>query len=117
MRQAKAEIEDGCKGEAGSVTRKALGHPARRAYFLAMPAVASPDLASLIAEEAAMLPEEQQSSVLDYVLFIKQQHTKKEDADAVWERTLSDPRPRPKLRAFMQAALAEGSEPLDLSRL
>ncbi|WP_461786226.1 hypothetical protein [Prosthecobacter sp.] len=82
-----------------------------------MPAAASPDLASLIAEEAAMLPEEQQSSVLDYVLFIKQQHTKKEDADAVWERTLSDPRPSSKLRAFMQAALAEGSEPLDLSRL
>lgn len=82
-----------------------------------MPAVASPDLASLIAEEAAMLPEEQQYSVLDDVLFIKQQHTKKEDADAVWEHTLSDPRPRPKLRAFMQAALAEGSEPLDLSRL
>jgi hypothetical protein len=82
-----------------------------------MPVVATRDLASLIAEEAAMLPADKQSSVLDYVLFIKQQHTKNEDADAAWERSINDSRPRPKLRAFMQAALAEGSEPLDLSRL
>lgn len=82
-----------------------------------MPAVATHDLASLIAAEASTLPAEQQSSVLDYVLFIKQQHTKDEDGDAAWERIVNDPRPRPKLQAFMQAALAEGSEPLDLSRL
>lgn len=82
-----------------------------------MPAVTIHNLASLIAEEAATLPAEQQSSVLDYVLFIKQQHTKNEDGDTAWERIVNDPRPRPKLQAFMQAALAEGSEPLDLSRL
>ena len=82
-----------------------------------MPAVATHNLASLIAEEAATLPAEQQSSVLDYVLFIKQQHTKNEDGDTAWERIVNDPQPRPKLQAFMQAALAEGSEPLDLSRL
>lgn len=83
-----------------------------------MSAVATRDLASLIAEEAAALPADKQSSVLDYVLFIKQQTlTAEEDGDAAWERIISEPRPRPKLQAFMQAALAEGSEPLDLSRL
>lgn len=82
-----------------------------------MPAVAANDLASLIAEEASTLPADKQSSVLDYVLFIKQQSARNEDSDAAWERIISDPRPRPKLQAFMQAALAEGSEPLDLSRL
>lgn len=83
-----------------------------------MPAVATRDLASLIAEEAAMLPAEKQSSVLDYVLFIKQQaRTAEEDGDAAWERIIADPRPRPKLEAFMKAALAEGTEPLDLARL
>ena len=81
-----------------------------------MPAVVIHDLASLIAEEASTLPEEKLSSVLDYVLFIKQQHCNENDGDKVWERIISDPRPRPKLRAFMEAALAEGSEPLDLSR-
>lgn len=86
-----------------------------------MPAVATNDLASLIAEEAATLPADKQSSVLDYVLFIKQQaraeNEHAENGDAAWERIISDPRPRPKLKAFMQAALAESSEPLDLSRL
>ncbi len=82
-----------------------------------MPAVATHDLASLIAEEAATLPAEKQSSVLDYVLFIKQQATV-EDGDAAWERIIADTRPRPKLIAYMEAAMAEGeSEPLDLDRL
>ncbi len=117
MSQAKAEISGGCKSEAGSRTRKPLGHDAPSGYFLSMPAVASNNLASLIAAEASTLPAEQQSSVLDYVLFIKHQHTKNEDGDTAWERIISDPRPRPKLQAFMQTALAEGSEPLDLSRL
>ena len=35
------------------------------------------------------------------------------DEDAAWERIVDDPRPRPELDAFVQAALAEGSEPLD----
>jgi hypothetical protein len=82
-----------------------------------MPAVATRDLASLIAEEAAALPADKQSSVLDYVLFIKQQAAE-EDGDAAWERIINDPRPRPKLIAYMEAALAEGeSKPLDLDKL
>jgi hypothetical protein len=34
-----------------------------------------------------------------------------------WERIIADPRPRPKLEAFVQEALSEGSEPLNLERL
>lgn len=122
MRQAKAEIEDGCKGEAGSVTRKALGHPARSAYFLAMPTVATPDLVSLIAEEAAALPADKLSSVLDYVLFIKQQvrleDEPEESGDAIWERLLSDPKKTASFAAWAEEAMKEGpSEPLDLAKL
>jgi hypothetical protein len=37
--------------------------------------------------------------------------------DEQWERIIADPRPRPKLQAFVKEALSEGSEPLDLERL
>ena len=37
--------------------------------------------------------------------------------DARWEAILNDSRPRPKLDAFFQAALAEATEPLDLDKL
>ena len=79
----------------------------------------SADLAARIAEEAAALPPEKQSTVLDFVLFVKQQGNSPaaEDGDAAWERIINDPRPRPKLEAFMKEALAEGSEPLDLERM
>ena len=87
----------------------------RGAYNLSMPAIALPKLAQTIAEEVATLPEEKQFSVIDYVMFMKQRV--EENGDAAWERIIGDPRPRPKLRAFMQASLAEGSEPLDLSKL
>jgi hypothetical protein len=73
-----------------------------------MPAIAHRDLASLIAEEAATLPREKLSSVLDYVLFIKHQAlTTEATGDAAWEKIIADPRPRPKLEAFMKTALAK----------
>ena len=79
----------------------------------------SADLATRIAEEAAALPPEKQSTVLDFVLFVKQQAeaAPAEAGDAAWERIISDPRPRPKLEAFAEQAIAEGSEPLDLDHL
>ncbi len=87
-----------------------------------MPAVATRDLASLIAEEAAALPADKQSSVLDYVLFIKQQvraaDESVEDGDAIWERLLSDPQKTARFDAWAEEALKEGpAEPLDLARL
>jgi hypothetical protein len=81
-----------------------------------MPAIASENLASLMAAEVITLPAEKQSSVLDYVMFIKHQAQAAEDGDAAWERILTDARPRPKLEAFMKAAMNEGSEPMNLDR-
>jgi hypothetical protein len=87
-----------------------------------MSAVATRDLASLIAEEAAALPADKQSSVLDYVLFIKQQSGVKiepeEDGDAIWERLLSDPQKTARVAAWAEQAMKEGpAEPLDISRM
>ncbi|WP_395744039.1 hypothetical protein [Prosthecobacter sp.] len=81
-----------------------------------MSAIASDNLASLIAAEVVTLPAEKQSSVLDYVRFIKHQAQVAEDGDEAWERIIADPRPRPKLEAFAKAAMAEGSKPMDLAR-
>jgi hypothetical protein len=80
------------------------------------------DLAARIAEESASLPPDKQSAILDFVLFVKQRAAHSpaavgEDGDAAWERIIADPRPRPKLDAFIKASLAEGSEPMDFDRL
>jgi hypothetical protein len=85
-----------------------------------MASTASPDLAARIAEESATLPAEKLASVLDYVLFMKHQAAQAEpesEGDAAWERIIADPRPRPKLEAYLKSIEAEGCEPLDLSRL
>ena len=39
------------------------------------------------------------------------------EGDERWEEIIDDERPRPKLDAFVEKARAEGSEPLDLSKL
>ncbi|MGI8437996.1 MAG: hypothetical protein ACR2NX_14030 [Chthoniobacterales bacterium] len=80
------------------------------------------DLSARIAEESSALPPEKQNAVLDFVLFMKQRAALtaasiEEDGDAAWERIINDPRPRPRLEAFMKAAAAEGDEPLDLDRM
>jgi hypothetical protein len=78
----------------------------------------SADLAARIAEEAAALPLEKQSAVLDFVLFMKQRAgvENSEAGDSLWERIIDEPRPRPKLETFLKEAAAEGEEPLDLHR-
>lgn len=41
-----------------------------------------------------------------------------EDGDAAWERIIADPKPRPKLRAFVERVLREEKgEPMDLKKL
>ena len=39
------------------------------------------------------------------------------EGDRRWEEIIDDERPRPKLDAFVEKARAEGSEPLDLTKL
>jgi hypothetical protein len=41
----------------------------------------------------------------------------KKEGDAMWERLLNDPNPRPKLRAYVERILREEqAEPLDLNK-
>jgi hypothetical protein len=57
------------------------------AYIPSMPAIALPKLAQTIAEEIATLPVEKQSSVLDFVLFLKYLLAKN-DGEAAWKRLI-----------------------------
>ena len=54
------------------------------------------------------LPEAKRAEVADFARFLLSRHE-----DEAWERTIADPKPRPKLDEFVRASLAEGSEPLD----
>ena len=85
-----------------------------------MSETATPDLTARIAEESAALPPDKQSAVLDFIRFAKyldEQGETLSEGDAAWERIIADPRPRPKLEAFMKASAEEGDEPLDLDRM
>ncbi len=58
------------------------------------------------------LPEGERAEVADFARFLLARHE-----DEAWEKTIADPKPRPKLDEFVRAALAEGSETLDVDRL
>lgn len=59
------------------------------------------------------LPEEQARELVDFARFLEQR-----TSDAEWERIINDEQPRPKLNAFVAAAMREGpAEPLDPSKL
>ena len=58
------------------------------------------------------LPDAKRAEVADFARFLLSREVE-EDGDAAWERIINDPRPRPKLDAYVKAALAEGTEPLD----
>jgi hypothetical protein len=62
------------------------------------------------------LPEAKRAEVADFARFLlsRTEHP----VDAAWESSLGDPRPLPKLAAFLRESAAEGNdEPLDLKRL
>ena len=69
------------------------------------------------------LPADKVGELVDFARFLRQrtlrdQSASPEGGDAAWERIIRDPRPRPKLDAFVKAALAEGqAEPLDPDKL
>jgi hypothetical protein len=58
------------------------------------------------------LPEDKQAELVDFARFLLARQD-----DEAWERRLADPRPRPRLDAFLRESAAEGDEPLDPSRL
>ena len=58
------------------------------------------------------LPQDRRAEVADFARFL----LAKQEDDA-WERTIADPKPRPKLDQFLRESLAEGSKPLDVDEL
>jgi hypothetical protein len=59
------------------------------------------------------LPEDKRVEVADFARFLLDRQ-----GDERWERLIADPKPRPKLEAFMDASRAEGGEkPLDLDQM
>lgn len=67
--------------------------------------------ASEIINELPKLNAAERQAVLDKLRELAQVD------DERWEEIINDPNPRPKLRAFIEKATAEGSEPLDLNRM
>jgi hypothetical protein len=57
-------------------------------------------------------PEDERAEVADFARFRLAKHE-----DDAREKTIADPRARPKLDEFVRDALAEGSEPLDVDKL
>ncbi|HEY3856914.1 MAG TPA: hypothetical protein VGO67_21220 [Verrucomicrobiae bacterium] len=60
-------------------------------------------VSKVLVEIVDALPEEKAQEVVDFARFL--QHR---SGDLEWERIIDDARPRPKLDAFVDAALREG---------
>ena len=67
--------------------------------------------ASEIINELPKLTEAERQAVLDKLRELAQVD------DDRWEQIINEPMPRPKLKAFIERATAEGSVPLDLNRM
>jgi hypothetical protein len=67
--------------------------------------------ASEIIKALPKLTETERRAILD-----KLRELARVDEDR-WEEIINEPMPRPKLKAFIEQATAEGSEPLDLNRM
>ena len=67
--------------------------------------------ASEIINELPKLSEAERQAVLNKLRELAQMD------DDRWEEIINERTPRPKLRAFIEQATAEGSEPLDLNRM
>lgn len=58
------------------------------------------------------LPVEKRQEVADFARFLLSRSD-----DEPWERLLDEPKPRPRLDAFVRESAAEEDEPMDQSRL
>lgn len=58
------------------------------------------------------LPQDKRAEVADFARFLLARQD-----DEAWERSIADPKSRPKLNEFVREALAEGSTPLDLDKM
>jgi len=61
------------------------------------------------------LPPEKQRAVAEFARSLLAEGA---TGDGIWERIIADPKPRPKLEAFLKYSQLEGkTEPLDLNQL
>ena len=67
--------------------------------------------ASEIIKELPKLSEAERRAVLNKLRELSQLD------DERWDELLNDPKPRPKLEAFLRESAAEGESPLDSNRL
>ncbi|MDQ2823951.1 MAG: hypothetical protein M3R29_00680 [Verrucomicrobiota bacterium] len=67
--------------------------------------------ASEIIKELPKLSDAERRAILDKLRELAQVD------DDRWEEIINHPTPRPKLSAFIEQAIAEGSKPLDLNRM
>ena len=58
------------------------------------------------------LPEAKRVEVADFARFLLARQ-----GDERWEQIIAEPKPRPKLEAFLKESAGEGSEPLEPNRL
>jgi hypothetical protein len=58
------------------------------------------------------LPEAKRVEVADFARFLLAQQ-----GDERWEQIIAEPKPRPKLDAFLKQSKAEGAGPMDMGRL
>jgi hypothetical protein len=65
-----------------------------------------------IAELCDALPPEKREEVADFARFLLARQE-----DQQWEILIADPRPRPRLDAFLRESADEADQPLDLRRL
>ena len=67
--------------------------------------------AAEIIEQLPKLSPAERQAILDKLRELAQAD------DDRWEQIINEPMPRPKLKAFIERATAEGSEPLDLNHM
>jgi hypothetical protein len=70
------------------------------------------DVAQELISICDALPEAKRMEVADFARFLLARQ-----GDERWEQIISEPRPRPKLDAFLKDSAREGAQPIDLERL
>lgn len=73
-----------------------------------------------VLELCEQLSAARRAEVVDFARFLLHQESSgrdEPDVDEAWEELIGETKSRPKLDAFVKAALAEGSEPMDPQQL
>lgn len=83
-----------------------------RLELIRIPLYDIPMSATEIAELCDALPPDKREEVADFARFLLARQQ-----DERWEAVIADPKPRPRLDAFLRESATEADEALDLKRL